>query len=236
MIQLKEISFSYNDKPLIRGLNLQFEVGKLTCLLGSSGCGKSTILRLIAGLEVPSTGAVYIDNKLVAKDRKNITMVSKRSIGFIFQELALWPHMTAYQNVAFGLQEQKKTDVKEKVLEILAFFGLSEYIDNYPNEMSGGQKQLLAIARSLVLQPKVLLMDEPLSNLDVKLKHKILGYIKKLKNEFDLTIVYVTHDHKEAFAIADQVVLMNEGRVIEQGTTEEIVGSANEFVKEFIEY
>ena len=163
-------------------------------------------------------------------------MVSKRSIGFIFQELALWPHMTAYQNVAFGLQEQKKTDVKEKVLEILAFFGLSEYIDNYPNEMSGGQKQLLAIARSLVLQPKVLLMDEPLSNLDVKLKHKILGYIKKLKNEFDLTIVYVTHDHKEAFAIADQVVLMNEGRVIEQGTTEEIVGSANEFVKEFIEY
>jgi ABC-type Fe3+/spermidine/putrescine transport system ATPase subunit len=236
MIKLEKISHKYNKKNVLENLSLSFEANKLTCLLGGSGCGKTTILRLIAGLEIPEKGEINIGKKIVTEDDQIILPPHKRGIGFIFQDLALWPHFTIYKNIAFGLNERKEESAKEKVFEMLEFFGLEEYAKKYPHQLSGGQKQLAAISRSLVLKPKILLMDEPLSNLDVKLKRRILEHIKKLKAEFNLTIIYVTHDHKEAFAIADKIVVLNDGVVEDAGSVEEIKKSDNKFVKYFLEY
>ena len=236
MIELKGISHSYKSKEVLNNLNLQIEANKLTCLLGGSGCGKTTILRLIAGLEIPKSGKIIIENKIATENEQIIIPPHKRNTGFIFQDLALWPHFTVYKNIAFGLTERKNKNVKEKVFDMLKFFGLQDHTDKYPHQLSGGQKQLVAIARSLVLEPKILLMDEPLANIDVKLKRRILEYIENLKKKFNLTIVYVTHDHKEAFAIADKIIVMDTGRIEDIGTVEEIKKSENKFVKYFLEY
>ncbi len=236
MIELKKIYYSYQNKNVLNNLDLIIESNKLTCLLGDSGSGKTTILRLIAGLEIPGKGEILINNIKVAENKQNIVPPYKRNIGFIFQDLALWPHFTVYENIAFGLTERKENDVKEKVFNILDFFNLREYLYKYPHQLSGGQKQLVAISRSLVLKPKILLMDEPLANLDVKLKRKILGHIKNLKEKFDLTILFVTHDHKEAFAIADKIIVIDKGKIEDSGTVEDIKKSGNEFVKYFLEY
>jgi len=167
MIKLENISYSYGTTNVLQGFNLNFEANNLTCLLGSSGCGKTTILRLLAGLETPQIGNIIIDNKIVTEAGTSIISPDKREIGFVFQDLGLWPHFTVYKNIAFGLEETKATDMKTKVSEILDFFGIKDQADKYPHQLSGGQKQLVAIARSLVLKPKILLMDEPLANLDV---------------------------------------------------------------------
>jgi len=236
IIKLENISYSYGTTDVLQNFNLEFEANNLTCLLGDSGCGKTTILRLIAGLEIPQKGNIIIDNKIVTETGKSIISPEKREIGFVFQDLGLWPHFTVYKNIAFGLEEQKAKDIKIKVSEILEFFGIENQAGKYPHQLSGGQKQLVAIARSLVLKPKILLMDEPLANLDVKLKHKILSYIKNIKEQFKITILYVTHDHKEAFAISDKIIVLNKGKIEAQGNVEEIKSSDNEFVKYFLEY
>ena len=211
MCQLKNISFSYDDKPVLQDFNLRISKGQLTCFLGSSGCGKTTVLRLIAGLETPQRGAVIIDGQTVSADGKILVPPNRRNVGFVFQDLALWPHFDVYKNIAFGLSAGHKYDKKtrhQKVLEILDFFGLTAHAHKYPHQLSGGQKQLVAIARALILQPAILLMDEPLANLDVKRKHKILDYIKRIQRKFALTLLYVTHDRSEADAIADRIVEM----------------------------
>ena len=236
MIELENITHSYADKPVLQDFDLNIDAGGLTSLLGSSGCGKTTILRLIAGLETPQKGIITIGNRKVSGDGKILVLPHKRNTGFIFQDLALWPHFTVYKNIAFGLEERKEKNIRETVLKMLGFFGLEEQAGKYPHQLSGGQKQLVAISRSLVLKPSILLMDEPLANIDVKLKRKILEHIKKLKSNFDLTIVYVTHDHKEAFAIADKIVVLNEGKIEDSGTPEQIKKSKNEYVKYFLEY
>ncbi len=236
MIELKNITHFYGLKPVLQDLNLNIEANQLTCLLGSSGCGKTTILRLIAGLEIPQKGEIVIEDKIVTKNEQILIPPYQRNVGFIFQDLALWPHFTVYKNVAFGLNERNEQDIKDKVFRMLDFFDLQEHADKYPHQLSGGQKQLVAISRSLVLEPKILLMDEPLANLDVKLKRKILGHIKNLKQNFDLSIIYVTHDHKEAFAIADKIVVLDEGEIEETGTVAQIKKSENKFVKYFLEY
>ncbi len=236
MIELENITHSYADMPVLQDFDLNIDAGGLTSLLGSSGCGKTTILRLIAGLETPQKGMVTIGNRKVSGDGKILVPPHKRNTGFIFQDLALWPHFTVYKNIAFGLEERKEKNIRETVLKMLGFFGLEEQAGKYPHQLSGGQKQLVAISRSLVLKPSILLMDEPLANIDVKLKRKILEHIKKLKSNFDLTIVYVTHDHKEAFAIADKIVVLNEGKIEDSGTPEQIKKSKNEYVKYFLEY
>ena len=243
MINLNNITHSYGDKPVIQNLTLNLESNQLSCLLGGSGCGKTTILRLIAGLEIPQTGQITIEDKIVTENGKILIPPHERNTGFIFQELALWPHFTVYKNIAFGLNEQNSAgrqgnekNVKDTVFQMLEFFGLQELAEKYPHQLSGGQKQLVAISRSLVLKPKILLMDEPLANLDVKLKRKLLEHIKNLKQNFNITLVYVTHDHKEAFAIADKIVVLNEGKIEDTGTMEQIKKSENEFVKYFLEY
>ena len=242
MIKLNNITHSYGANPVLHDLTLNIEANNLTCLLGGSGCGKTTILRLIAGLEIPQNGQITIENKTVTENKQILIPPHQRNIGFIFQDLALWPHFTVYKNIAFGLNERKpayrqdrEKNIKNTVFKMLEFFGLQEYAKKYPHQLSGGQKQLVAISRSLALEPKILLMDEPLANLDVKLKRKTLEHIRNLKQNFDLTIVFVTHDHKEAFAIADKIVVLNEGEIKEAGTVEQIRNSENEFVKYFIE-
>ena len=243
MIELNNITHSYGTKPVLHNLTLNIEANHLTCLLGGSGCGKTTILRLIAGLEISQTGKITIENRTVSDKGQILVPPYLRNVGFIFQDLALWPHFTIYKNIAFGLTERKtdarkgkETKVKDTVYEMLDFFGLREYAEKYPHQLSGGQKQLVAISRSLVLQPKILLMDEPLANLDVKLKRQILEHIINLKKYFDLTIIYVTHDHKEAFAISDKIVVLNEGIIEATGTVDQIKKSENEFIKYFLEY
>jgi ABC-type Fe3+/spermidine/putrescine transport system ATPase subunit len=213
---------------------LDLSSNQLTCLLGGSGCGKTTILRLIAGLEIPQEGQVIIEDEIVTDKGQNLIPPYQRNTGFIFQDLALWPHFTVYKNIAFGLTERKEKNIDDTVFNMLRFFGLQDHAKKYPHQLSGGQKQLVAISRSLVLRPKFLLMDEPLSNLDVKLKRKILEHIKGLKQSrkigTDLTIIYVTHDHKEAFAIADRIVVLNKGEIEDTGTVEQIKKSKNKFV------
>ena len=236
MIELNKISHNYKNKEVFYDFTLNMESGKLTCLLGDSGSGKTTILRLLAGLETPTKGSIVIENKLVTSDNNINIEANKRNIGFIFQDLALWPHFTVYKNIAFGLQEQKAENIKQTVTNILTQFGIEEQINKYPHQLSGGQKQLVAIARSLVIKPNILLMDEPLSNLDVKLKHKLLEHIKTIKQQHDLTVVYVTHDHREAFEIADNIVVLNNGKIEDSGSVEHIKSSENEYVKYFLEY
>ncbi|OYT12921.1 MAG: hypothetical protein B6I19_07825 [Bacteroidetes bacterium 4572_114] len=236
IIKLNKIAHSYGAMPVLHHLTLNIEANRLTCLLGGSGSGKTTILRLIAGLEIPENGQIFIGDKAVTDGQQIIVAPHQRDIGFIFQDLALWPHFTVYKNIAFGLTERKEENIKDTVFKMLGFFGLQSEAEKYPHQLSGGQKQLVAISRSLVLKPKILLMDEPLANLDVKLKRKILEHIKNLKQNFGPTLVYVTHDHKEAFAIADQIVVLNEGKIEETGTVEQIKRSENKFVKYFLEY
>jgi len=206
MIKLNNITHKYEDKQVLSDFSIKFEKSKLTCLLGNSGSGKTTILRLIAGLEIPESGEISINNTIVTQDKKIIIPPHKRELGFVFQDLALWPHMTVFDNIAFGLKERNQKNIKNTVAEILNFFGLPDYQNKYPHQLSGGQKQLIAIARSLVLKPKILLMDEPLANLDTGLKSKIIDHIKKIKNDFNLTIVYVTHDIGEANNLANVII------------------------------
>jgi len=236
MVQLKDISFSYGTKKVLNELSIDFKENQINCLLGGSGSGKTTILRLIAGLETPQKGQLTIAKLLVAENGATLVPSRQRKLGFIFQDLALWPHFTVYKNIAFGLTEQKVNNSKEVVLKTLELFDLKEHKNKYPHQLSGGQQQLVAIARAMVLKPRILLLDEPLSNLDVKLKRKMLSYIKKLKTDFNLTIIYVTHDHKEAFALADQITVLNEGKIAETGTVQQIKKSKNSFVQYFLEY
>jgi len=236
MIKFDNITHFYGEKAVLNDLNLNIEANQLVCLLGGSGCGKTTILRLIAGLETPEHGSISIANKLVSKDQEILILPHQRNIGFVFQDLALWPHFTVYKNIAFGLLERKEKNVKEKVFELLDFFDLQEISNKFPHQLSGGQQQLVAISRALILKPKILLMDEPLASLDVKLKRKILTHIKNLKQNFDLSIIYVTHDHREAFAIADNIIVLNDGKIEETGSVEQLKKSKNKFVNYFLEY
>lgn len=240
IIKLNNITHTYGVKSVLHDLSLAMQANQITCLLGGSGCGKTTILRLVAGLETPQMGEIIIENKTVTQNKKILIPPHQRNIGFVFQDLALWPHFTVYKNIAFGLTARKEDHIKEKVFEMLDFFGLQEQAEKYPHQLSGGQKQLVAIARSLILKPKILLMDEPLASLDVKLKRKILEHIKNLKQSqsfgANLSIIYVTHDHKEAFAIADNIVVLDHGKIEDTGTVEQIKNSKNEFVKYFLEY
>lgn len=233
-ITLEHIAHYYGDKETLNDFSFSFERGKTTCLLGPSGCGKTTLLRLIAGLEEPSNGTVKIEGTIVSRKKETIVPPHKRKIGFIFQDLALWPHFDVYENIAFGLKEKKQKNIKSKVAGLLDLFGIGDKTTKYPHELSGGQKQMVAVARSLALQPEILLMDEPLANIDTHLKENILQHLKTIQREKQFTLLYVTHDHREAMKIADYIIVMDRGRIVAAGTKEEILDSSMDFVKSFL--
>ncbi len=238
IVSLQQIRKSFSNTTVLKKINLDLAEGAFTAILGSSGSGKTTLLRLIAGLEKPDTGTIHINGRLVSKDNRILVPPAQRETGFIFQDLALWPHLTVYENIALGLRiktNRQEADIAATIAKMLEFFGIAEHQHKYPGQLSGGQQQLVAIARSLALEPKLLLMDEPLANLDVKLKVRIRKQIKNLTRQFSVSIIYVTHDHLEAFNLADEIVVIDSGRVIESGTPEDIKNSQNTFVREFIE-
>ncbi len=213
-IALKHITKRFGNTVAVNDLNLEIEDRDFVILLGPSGCGKTTTLRMIAGLETPTEGEIYIGDRLVFSSKKGIDISpDKRDIGFLFQNYALWPHMTVYQNIAFGLEnlKWKKDKIKDRVEELTHLLKIEELLDRYPSELSGGQQQRVAIARTLAPSPKVLLMDEPLSNLDAKLRTEMRAELKRLHKEIASTFVYVTHDQLEAMTLATKISLINQG-------------------------
>jgi multiple sugar transport system ATP-binding protein len=237
-IALKNITKRFGDNEVVKNLSLEIGDKDFIVLLGPSGCGKTTTLRMIAGLETPTSGEITIDGNVVfsSKDGTNVPP-SKRNIGFLFQNYALWPHMTAYQNIAFGLEnlKWKKEDIKARVSELANLLKIGELLDRYPSELSGGQQQRVAIARTLAPNPSVLLMDEPLSNLDAKLRMEMRSELKRLHREIKSTFVYVTHDQLEAMTLATNVSLMRKGVLQQFAPPIEIYDNpSNIFVADFI--
>ena len=237
-IILEKVTKRFDKFVAVDNLDLHIADRGFVTLLGPSGCGKTTTLRMIAGLETPTTGRIPIDGKPVFDSSKGINVPpNKRDIGFLFQNYALWPHMTVYENIAFGLEMLKwdKKKVAARVDEMLALLKIEQFVKRYPAELSGGQQQRVAIARTLAPSPKVLFMDEPLSNLDAKLRQEMRTELKRLHTDTNSTFVYVTHDQLEAMTLSTQVCLMNNGLLQQYAPPLEIYSSpANLFVAEFV--
>ena len=213
---LKNIDKFYGSNHVLKNLNLTVNDGEFMTLLGPSGCGKTTTLRVIAGLEKPQNGTIEMDGHLVVNAKElYFEDPGKRGMNLVFQSYALWPHMTVFQNVAFVLNVQKvpKEETKRRVMDALERMRIEQYADRYPSELSGGQQQRVAIARAIVSQPKVLLLDEPLSNLDAKLRIDMRSEIKRLHHEMGTTIVYVTHDQVEALTMSTRIAIFFEGEL-----------------------
>jgi len=239
-IQSKAASVAFENVTKVYGgsvtavdnVSLQVTAGELVTLLGPSGCGKTTMLRMIAGLEMATQGAIRIGETDVSK-----LPATDRDVSMVFQSYALFPHMTVLENVSYGLTVSKldKVAIKNKAIAGLELVGLVDYADRLPSELSGGQQQRVAVARALVLEPQVLLFDEPLSNLDAKLRRQVREEIRELQTQLGLTVVYVTHDQEEALAVSDRIIVMRNAAIAQVGTPRELYESpADSFVADFI--
>lgn len=229
---IKDLEKKFGEVEVLRKINLNVKEGEFVSLLGPSGCGKTTTLRIIAGLLEATSGEVYINGK----DVDHIP-VHKRNNGMVFQNYALFPHMTVAQNVEYGLKQQKipKAERKKKVKEGLELVHLEWLGNRYPKQLSGGQQQRVALARALVLKPNLLLLDEPLSNLDAKLRDEMRGEIRNIQKKLNVTTIFVTHDQKEALSMSDRIAVMNKGMIEQYGTPEEIYENPKtEFVATFL--
>jgi len=234
-IEIKNLLKRYKKVVAVNNIDLEVVEGEMLTLLGPSGCGKTTTLRCIAGLETPEEGDIVIDGKQMLSE--GFVHASQRGIGMVFQNYAVWPHMKVFNNVAYGLKIKKipRKDIQERVLEVLEMVGLEGLGERYPSQLSGGQQQRVALARALVGNPKVLLLDEPLSNLDAKLREKMRFEIKSLVKRMGITAVYVTHDQAEAMVISDRIAIMDSGDIVQVGTAQDIYRNpANKFVADFI--
>ena len=238
-ISLHNISKSYagkSDMAAVAGLDIDVPDNCFLTLLGPSGCGKTTTLRLIAGFLEPDSGEIRVGGRLVSA-KGNVVPPERRGKGMVFQNYAIWPHKNVFENVAFGLKFRNVTgaDAKRKVMDALDLVSLTGLADRYPNALSGGQQQRVALARSLVVEPEILLLDEPLSNLDAKLRERMRDELKQLQRRTGITFVYVTHDQAEALALSDQIAVMHEGKLQQLGAPLEVYRRpAKRFVADFM--
>ena len=237
-LRLADLQKRFGAVVAVDGVSFHVAEGSVHTLLGPSGCGKTTTLRCIAGLECPDGGEIVLGGRAVAAPARGIFVPpERRGLGMVFQSYALWPHMTVFENVAFGLRQQKrsKAETEARVAEVLALTRLAGLEGRYPSQISGGQQQRVALARSLALRPGVLLFDEPLSNLDAKLRESMRMELADLHRVLGITSVYVTHDQVEAMVISDRISVMHQGRVLQTGTPRELYERPNDpFVADFL--
>lgn len=224
IIEIEKVFKSYADVPSIRDVSLKIEEGERVVILGPSGCGKTTLLRIIAGFIQPDRGRVVIDGRVTSENGRCLVEPEDRKIGMVFQDLALWPHMSVRGNLEFGLKARKvpKKERRERINAMLEKVELERFGDSFPPALSGGQQQRVALARALVMEPRILLMDEPLSNLDPDLNLSLRKEILRLQEALGITLVYVTHDRDEALSLATRVVVMSHGKIRRMGGPEEI--------------
>jgi iron(III) transport system ATP-binding protein len=231
-VTIEHVSFAYGATPVLDDVNVEIAAGEFFAFLGPSGSGKSTLLRLIAGFGTPSVGRILIGNR-------DVTEVPpwNRNVGMVFQNYALWPHMSVAKNVAFGLERRKlsKAEIEHKIRAVLDLVGLSEFAGRRPAQLSGGQQQRVALARTIVIEPEILLLDEPLSNLDAKLRVEVRSELKDLQQKLGITTIYVTHDQEDANAIADRIAVLDQGCIQQVGVPIDLYDHpANRFVATFL--
>ena len=235
-VTIDHVTKAFGGNVVLTEFTDTFRDGEFVTLLGPSGCGKTTMLRIIAGFEKPTSGQLYLDSRLVSGG-KTFIPPEKRSIGMVFQSYAVWPHMNVFDNVAYPLTIQKvsRARIRESVEKVLKIVHLDQYAQRLPSQLSGGQQQRVALARALVARPALLLLDEPLSNLDAKLRESMRFEIKEIQASLGITVVYVTHDQTEAMAMSDRIILINQGRVQQSASPAEIYNNpVNPFVADFL--
>lgn len=230
MLKLEHIKKIYDGVTVLKDISLEIENGEIVSILGPSGCGKTTLLNLILGIVEADGGTITFDNQ----DITNVPM-EKRGFNIVFQDYALFPNLNVYQNITYGLKNNPNISTKKEVEELIDLLGLKEHLTKKIEQLSGGQKQRTALARTLVMKPKILLLDEPLSALDGVIKESIKDRIKTIAKEYHLTTIIVTHDPEEALTLSNRVMIVNEGEIAQFGTPEEIIKApSNDFVKKFI--
>ena len=237
-IEVTDLVIRYGDVTAVAGINFSIAPGELVTLLGPSGCGKTTTLRSIAGLETPSSGSIVLNGETVwsRTPRRNIPS-EKRGVSMVFQSYAIWPHMTVFENVAYGLRVRGASDreIKDNVARVLDMVQMGAYAARPSSALSGGQQQRVAVARAIAFSPAVVLFDEPLSNLDARLRADMRVELRELQRNLDITSLYVTHDQEEALAISDRIIVMNRGQIEQIGTPEDIFNRpASRFVADFV--
>lgn len=238
-VKFENISVAYGKKQVLKNFSLEVNSGEILCLVGPSGCGKTTLVRTLLGLTKPDTGKISIGDRVLfeAETRKNVP-AEKRNIGIVFQDYAVWPHMTVVENVMYPLKKRKvnKDEMKERAMKALELVHMTEYANHLPSQLSGGQQQRVAIARAIVVDSDVLVMDEPITNLDAKLREEMLIEIRMLQKRLGATILYITHDQQSALQLCDKLAIMEQdGTLSQYGTDEEIIiNPANRFTFEFI--
>lgn len=234
MLHINNLSISFDHKPILNNISFTLNSGEIACLLGASGCGKTTLLRCIAGFETPNTGSIYLHNNTLYQEDTH-TPPYQRQIGMVFQDYALFPHLTVADNIAFGLSTMDKTTKKARINEMLALIDMSNYANSYPHELSGGQQQRVALVRALAPRPSLILLDEPFSNLDVELRSALSKEVRRLLKSQDVSAIMVTHDQAEAFAMADVVGVITDGKLQQWATPNVLYHTpSNESVARFI--
>ncbi len=238
-VKFNDITFRYGSNTVLEHFSLEVESGKIVCLVGPSGCGKTTLVRALLGLIKPETGSITVGDRVLFDAQKRINVpAEKRNIGIVFQDYAVWPHMTVVENVSYPLKKQRlpKDQIRERAMRALEQVHMTEYANHLPNQLSGGQQQRVAIARALVVDSDVLVMDEPITNLDAKLREEMLIEIRMIQKRLNATILYITHDQQSALQLCDKMAIMEQnGTLCQYGSDEEIIlHPANRFTFEFI--
>ena len=233
-LKIQGISAAYDKSPTIEDISFNLAEGELACLLGPSGCGKTTILRTISGFQPLTKGSITLDSKILASKQENL-LPEKRNVGMVFQEHALFPHLTLAKNIGFGLHKLSREECRKKINTMLELIGMPDYGNRYPHELSGGQAQRVALARAIAPQPKLLLLDEPFSNLDTELRESLGHEIRNLLKELGVTAIMVTHDQHDAFALGDKVGVMSKGKLLQWDDSFNLYHAPNSrFVANFI--